>query len=72
MFKLEDSLTHPEQITAMADKEKPTRPPGTCIPWDEKRKEFPKITGDEQLIKRIWENIDALGYVYIWQCLLSF
>jgi len=56
----------------MADKEKPTRPPGTCIPWDEKRKEFPKITGDEQLIKRIWENIDALGYVYIWQCLLSF
>jgi len=46
--------------------------PGICIPWEEKRKEFEKITGDEQLIRRIWEDIDSLGYVYIWQCLLSF
>jgi hypothetical protein len=48
------------------------RPPGTCIPWDEKRKEFAQIKGDEQLIKRVWEDVDGLGYMYIWQILLSF
>jgi hypothetical protein len=48
------------------------RPPGTCIPWEEKRKEFPPIPGDENLVKRTWEEVDALGYMYIWQILLSF
>lgn len=56
----------------MPEPEKTSRPPGTCVPWDEKRKEFPQITGDEELLKRVWENIDALPYVYIWQILLSF
>lgn len=48
------------------------RPPGTCIPWEEKRTELGEIKGDEALVKRIWENIDALGYTFIWQVLLSF
>jgi len=48
------------------------RPPGTCIPWAEKRQELGEIKGDEELVKRVWENIDALGYTYIWQVLLSF
>jgi hypothetical protein len=48
------------------------RPPGTCVPWDEKRKEFPPLSGDENLVKRTWEDVDALGYMYIWQVLLSF
>lgn len=48
------------------------RPPGTCIPWEEKRAELGEIKGDEELIKRVWQNIDALGYMYIWQVLLSF
>jgi hypothetical protein len=48
------------------------RPPGTCIPWEEKRKEFPAISGDESLVKRTWEEVDSLGYMYIWQILLSF
>ncbi len=48
------------------------RPPGTCVTWEEKRPEFPKIEGDEQLVKRVWEDVDALGYTYIWQVLLSF
>jgi len=46
--------------------------PGVCVPWAEKRKELPRITGDEDLVKRVWEANDALGYLYIWQCLLSF
>jgi len=48
------------------------REPGVCVPWEEKRAEFPEITGDEALVRRVWEDIDALGYMYIWQCLLSF
>jgi hypothetical protein len=48
------------------------RPPGTCVPWEEKVKELPPISGDKALVKRVWEDVDALGYVYIWQCLLSF
>lgn len=46
--------------------------PGVCIPWEEKLKELPEITGDKELVQKSWENIDALGYVYIWHCLVSF
>jgi hypothetical protein len=56
----------------MVKKKKPKRKPGVCIPWEEKKKELPKVTGNEKIIQKVWEDIDALGYVYIWQCLLSF
>ncbi len=46
--------------------------PGLCIPWEEKRKEISKISGDEEIVKQIWENVDAFGNMFIWQCLLSF
>jgi len=46
--------------------------PGVCIPWEQKLKELPEISGDKELVRRVWEDIDELGYVYIWQCLLSF
>ena len=53
-------------------KQRGKRPPGSCVPWQEKVKELPPISGDKELVKRVWEDVDALGYVYIWQCLLSF
>jgi len=56
----------------MAKEKKIKREPGVCIPWQEKLKELPEIKGDKELPQQIWENIDALGYLYIWQCLLSF
>jgi hypothetical protein len=46
--------------------------PGICVPWEEKRAELPQITGDEALIRRVWENNEALAYTFIWHCLLSF
>lgn len=46
--------------------------PGICIPWEEKLKELPDISGDKQLCQRVWKDIDALAYTYIWHCLLSF
>ena len=56
----------------MSQKKQIIRKPGACIPWEEKVKELPEITGDKELVQKIWEDIDALGYMYIWQCLLSF
>ncbi|MHC4474449.1 MAG: hypothetical protein ACYTEL_02310 [Planctomycetota bacterium] len=56
----------------MAEKKEPKRKPGVCIPWEQKVEELPKISGDEQLVQKVWEDIDGLGYVYIWHCLLSF
>jgi len=49
-----------------------TTPPGACIPWPDKAAELPEITGDAQLVRDVWESVDALGNMYIWQCLLSF
>ncbi|MHC4644815.1 MAG: hypothetical protein ACYTBJ_04890 [Planctomycetota bacterium] len=56
----------------MSEKREPKPSPGVCIPWEEKLKELRKISGDEQLVRKVWEDIDGLAYTYIWQCLLSF
>ena len=48
------------------------RKPGVCIAWEEKLEELPPITGDPRLVRKVWEDIDGFGYVYIWHCLLSF
>ena len=56
----------------MGEKQKTKREPGVCIPWQEKLKELPEVLGDKQLIQKVWEDIDALAYTYIWQVLLSF
>ena len=52
--------------------EKVERKPGVCVPWEEKRKELAGIQGDEELLRRVWEDNDALAYMYIWHVLLSF
>ena len=56
----------------MSQQDHPKRDPGVCVPWEEKLEELPEISGDAGLVKQVWEDIDALGYMYIWQCLLSF
>jgi hypothetical protein len=48
------------------------RPPGVTLPWDQKKKDLPPIVGDEKIVKQVWENVDALTYMYIWQVLVSF
>jgi len=56
----------------MSEQQEPKLKPGVCIPWEQKLKELPEISGDKQLVQKVWEDIDALAYIYIWQCLLSF
>ena len=57
----------------MSEKDRKKKPkPGVCIPWEEKKKELGEISGDQDLVKKTWEDIDALAYTYIWHCLVSF
>jgi hypothetical protein len=44
--------------------------PGACLPWEEKLKELPVLTGDAAMSRRIWEDVDAMAYYYIWNVLL--
>jgi hypothetical protein len=46
--------------------------PGICFPWAEKALSLPPIAGDSALIERIWEENEALAYIYIWHLVLSF
>jgi len=49
-----------------------TKKPGVCIPWEEIRPEMGEIQGDEELVKKIWEENDLEAYLFYWQCILSF
>jgi hypothetical protein len=58
--------------TPKPKRKKKDRKPGVCIPWEEKLQEIPEISGDPKLAQKVWEDIDSLGYTYIWHCLVSF
>jgi len=47
------------------------RPKG-CMPWELKAKDLPPGDGDPDLLRRIWEEVDSLGSMFVWQLLLSF
>lgn len=66
------SPEQPGKGFGLSGRPQPKIKPGVCIPWEQKRKEMPQITGDAALVQRIWEETDALGNMFIWQCLLSF
>jgi hypothetical protein len=46
--------------------------PGSCRAFDEKLKELPPISGDPALVRRVWDDVDGLAYIYIWHLVLSF
>jgi uroporphyrinogen-III decarboxylase len=60
------------QLTGLAGRPAPAVRPGVCYPWEDKVRQLPEITGSPELVRRVWEDIDAFGAVYIWQLLLSF
>lgn len=66
------SVESRKKVKGMAGRAAPPVKPGVCFPWEQRVKDLPEITGDKAMIQKIWEDIDALGYTYIWQCLLSF
>lgn len=62
----------PETGFGLRGRPQPRIKPGVCIPWEEKRRETPEILGDEELVQRVWDQVESLGNTFIWQCLLSF
>jgi uroporphyrinogen-III decarboxylase len=46
--------------------------PGVCFPFEQKMRELPPICGDPDLLRRVWDDIEGLAYLYIWHVLLSF
>jgi uroporphyrinogen-III decarboxylase len=68
--KLPSTLDSP--VKGMSGQPTPAIKPGVCVPWSEKRREIPKVSGDEAILERVWEENEALAYMYIWHCLESF
>ncbi len=57
----------------MTEAKNPRNKPGICIPFDEKKMEYAGgIPGDEELVKKVHEDIDTLAYLYVWFCLISY
>ena len=46
--------------------------PGVCFPWEEKKKEYPVIKGDEEIVKKWWEHFDVQAYVHLWFCVSGY
>jgi uroporphyrinogen-III decarboxylase len=46
--------------------------PGVCESWEEQKAKLPPIEAREDLVQSVWESIDGLGNMFIWQMLLSF
>jgi hypothetical protein len=66
------SVVERAKLRGLAGRPEPRVKPGVCLPWDEKAKELPDISGDREMIRRVWEEIEGLGNTFIWQMLLSF
>jgi len=69
---LPTSMADRNKLRGMAGRPAPRIRPGVCFPWEEKAKQLPAMTGDPAMVRRVWEDIDGLGNMFIWQCLLSF
>ena len=69
---LETSRASRAEVPGMSGRAAPRIAPGVCLPWEEKAKELPEISGDQDLIRKVWNDIEALANTYIWQVLLSF
>ena len=41
-------------------------PPGVCHPWEEKKKEYENILGDENIVKDQHEFFDEQLYQFLW------
>jgi uroporphyrinogen-III decarboxylase len=70
--ELPESKSGRAKLTGMVGRPQPRVHPGVCFPWEDRVKELPEITGSPELVRRIWQDIDAFGNMYIWQLLLSF
>lgn len=46
--------------------------PGVCMAWEEAKKYFPVVQGNEDIVRDVWEKIEYWPWLFIWHVLLSF
>ena len=46
--------------------------PGACLRWEEKLRDLPPLTGQPELVRQVWEEVDSHAYNFIWNLLLCF
>lgn len=69
---LPSSVASRNEVPGMAGRPAPAVPAGACFPWEAKLAEIPNLTGDRDMFRQVWNDIEGLGNMYIWQLLLSF
>lgn len=53
-------------------KEKENLNPGELIPWNTRKEEYSQILGNEDIIKKEWDEIESLANRFIWAILTDF
>ena len=51
--------------SSVCGRPEPRIKPGLCLPWEEKAKQLPDTSGDPDMIRRVWEEIEGLGDTFI-------
>ncbi|MDR0705490.1 MAG: hypothetical protein LBF88_10955 [Planctomycetaceae bacterium] len=46
--------------------------PGVCVTWEEAKTDWTQIKGEEEIVRKVWEENDLEAYMFLWQCVLSF
>jgi hypothetical protein len=54
------------------NEEQTIKQPGVCVTWEEAKTDWTPIKGDEELVRKVWEENDLEAYMFLWQCVLSF
>ncbi len=67
-----ESLTARSTVAGLEDASVSRIAPGVCFPWADKLRELPELTGNTDLLRDIWNEIEGLANSYIWQLLLAF
>lgn len=70
--ELATSIASRRAVRGLEGRQPPAVPAGLCVPWDDKLRELPPVTGDTVMLKRIWDEVEGLASTYIWQLLLAF
>jgi hypothetical protein len=50
----------------------PKIPPGVCRLFEERMRDLPAILGDASIVRKAWDDLEGLAYLYIWHVVLSF
>jgi hypothetical protein len=65
-----DEDIKPAPRTAPAGEMKAFRFPRMVTPWEVKKSEIGGVKGDEGLIQKPWETLEAVAYIWLWQWVL--